>query len=369
MAVWLTESRFVAPMIRFVHAELLKLFMRIRGSPRAILSAIGTFAGATILAFVIEGALLQWMANSFAVIDKLGIIGLLATLLFSLGTALITLQWKLKPEDRDISQIQWGSIIALVTAIFIGLTMVKAVANTTGKSTATPSILPPASPGSTTAAPPAPSGVPVPSAAGCPLPDPTDPSLPSIEVKVVYWCKGDVFTSDDQIDSDNYQIKVRPRLINNTKSTMNISINSPSAIRLLVTGKQIDQRWSPPSLTKDLGDRPILVRCNGGTFWAIPPNAPRDVSTTSTGQYAGFATSWDGVELGPGQSYFKPLRHRSDGSAVQEGNLVFQIPLDENDAARIYGLAVLDPENNSVLGIALFDNDDQWGAKLHPVSF
>jgi len=150
---------------------------------------------------------------------------------------------------------------------------------------------------------------------------------------------------------------------------MNISIGSPSAIRLLVTGKQIDQRWAPPPLTKSLGDQPTLVKCNGGTFWAIPPNAPRDASTTSTGEYAGFATSWDGVELGPGQSHFKPLRHHLNGSAVQEGNLVFQVPLDENGEAIIYGLAVLDPQYNSVLGIALFGNSDQWGARLDPNSF
>jgi len=190
-------------MIRFVHAELLKLLMRIRASPRAILSAIGTFAGATALAFVIEGALLQWMANSFAVFDKLGIIGLLATLPFSLGAALIVRQWKLKPEDRNRSQMRWGSSIALVTAIFLGFTMIKVVANTTGESTANPSIPPPASPGSTTAASPPPSGVPVPSNTGCPFPDPTDPSLPSVEVKVVYWCTGGMLTDDGQLDNEN----------------------------------------------------------------------------------------------------------------------------------------------------------------------
>ncbi|MCA1606248.1 MAG: hypothetical protein LC775_12430, partial [Acidobacteria bacterium] len=247
----------------------------IRASSQTILTVTSIILGTTVLAFTIEGLLLGWMANTFAVYDKMGMIGLLATPLFSLGVALIVPQLKLKPESRNISRIKLGSGTAFVAAVLMVIAMARAVANTPDNSTANHAVAPPVSPGSTTATPRTPSGVPVPSNTGCPLPDPTDPQLPSVEIKVVYWCKGDVLIDDDQLDNENYQIKVRPRLVNNTASSMNISVSSPSTIRLLVTGKQMDERWSPPPLTKKLGDQPILVTCNGGTFWAIPPNAPR----------------------------------------------------------------------------------------------
>jgi hypothetical protein len=227
-----------------------------------------------------------------------------------------------------------------------------------------------AQPSSPTPAPP--SGLPISSTGGCPLPDPTDPSLPSVEVKVIYWCKGDVFTSDGQVDPKNFQIKLRPRLVNNTASPVSIYIKNPSTLRLLVTGKQIDQRWSPPPRTTKAGDRPILVVCNGATFWAIPPNVPNDATLAgSAGYYTGFVTwGWDGVTLGPGSAYFKPLRHNPNGTPVYEEDLVFQVPLDDDGQARIYGLALLDPQRgNSLLGVALFGNSEQWGEQLAPTAF
>jgi hypothetical protein len=81
-------------------------------------------------------------------------------------------------------------------------------------------------------------------------------------------------------------------------------------------------------------DRPILVKVNSGTFWAIPPNVPRDVPKTSTGEYTGFATSWDGTKIQPNGTYFKKIRHSPGGLVIQEGNLVFQVPLDENREAK-----------------------------------
>ncbi len=232
--------------------------------------------------------------------------------------------------------------------------------------TARPSSLPTATP----TAPP--SGLPVSSAGGCPLPDPTDPSLPSVEVTVVYWCRADALTSDGQVDPKNLQVKLRPRLVNNTAHPISISIKNPSTIRLLVTGKQVDQRWSPPPRTRKAGDQPMLVECNGGTFWAIPPNVPNDVATAgNSGYYTGWATwGWDDIEIGPGSAYFKPLRHNADGTPVYEGDLVFQVPLDNDGQVRIYGLAVIDPQrSNSLFGVALFGNSEQWKEQLAPSAF
>ncbi|MEU4252443.1 hypothetical protein AB0F15_34075 [Amycolatopsis sp. NPDC026612] len=201
----------------------------------------------------------------------------------------------------------------------------------------------------------------------CPKPDPTDPSLPSVDLKVVYWCKGEVFTSDGRLDLTHYQIKLRPRIVNNTSSPITIAITKPSAVRLLVTGKQVGERWTPPPRTAQAGDRPTLVQCNGRTFWAIPPNVPRDATRAGeSGYYTGFATTWDGTELGPGQSYFHPLRHDQRGKPVQESDLVFQVPLDD-EAATIYGLAVLETKpGGALLGVAPFTD---WGPPVEPSTF
>lgn len=59
-------------MIRSVYEQLLKLVIRIRAN---LALTIVAFAGATLFALTIEIALLQLMANSLAVFDKLGVIG------------------------------------------------------------------------------------------------------------------------------------------------------------------------------------------------------------------------------------------------------------------------------------------------------
>ena len=159
----------------------------------------------------------------------------------------------------------------------------------------------------------------------------------------------------------------RPRIVNNTSEPITIAIANPSAVRLLVTGKQIDQRWSPPPRTARAGDRPTLVQCNGRTFWAIPPNVPHDaVRAGDSGYYTGFATTWDGTELGAGQSYFRPLQLDQRGAPIQESDLVFQVPLDDGQAT-IYGLAVLETKpDGAVLGVAPFT---EWGPSVDPSTF
>jgi hypothetical protein len=178
-----------------------------------------------------------------------------------------------------------------------------------------------------------------------------------------------VFLPNGQLDAKNFEIKVRPRFVNNTQSPIGISIVNPSAVRLLVSGDQIGNRWSPPPLTKADGDRPFLVSCNGGTFWAIPPNVAHDAHLTAGQDYSGFSTEWDASTLPPNGVYFKPLRYNPDGSVIREGDVVFQVPLDTNGEARIYGLAVLNIPDHSILGVALFGNNSQWGPARDPNSF
>ena len=301
------------------------------------------------------------LADILQVLQGGGWVLLLAVPLGAVGWALLDGQRKShKPDTRAIA---FGVVLLLLAAI---IAVPKAI-DIAGSSSDRPAAAPMTAP-STAPSSPAPTGTPVPATTGCPLPDPTDPVIPPVDVRVLYWCHGDVYLPDGSVDSANYQIKVRPRLVNNTTTPMSISIDNPSSIRLLVEGPQIDQRWSPPTRTRALGDKPILVECNGKTFWGVPPNVPRDAVLTKSGGYSGFVTSWDYDALTPGQVAFKPLRTDADGNPVQEGNLVFQVPLEDHTAARIYGLAVIDPaHDDKVLGVAVYDKD--WGTRLHPTQF
>ncbi|MFD7656456.1 hypothetical protein ACFV4N_21005 [Actinosynnema sp. NPDC059797] len=266
------------------------------------------------------------------------------------------------PVDRR--QVAAGVVLLLLGAALTAPHALRVAASSTAPPVAAPEPSPAPTAEPSPAPSPTPSGVAVPRGS-CPLPDPTDPALPAVEVRVVYWCHGEVLTPGG-VDPLNYQIKVRPRLVNNTTGPMSVSIGNPSAIRLLVEGPQVDQRWSPPPLTAGGGDRPLLVECDGKKFWGIPPNLPRDAVLVGDA-YSGFATSWQHTTLEPGQVAFSPLRSTAGGAPVQEGNLVFQVPLEDQEAV-IYGLAVVDPERgNAVRGLARFDED--WGRKLHPAAF
>lgn len=354
---------------------------QILGYLKAKAAAAGTFLKGNALSLTIAstttlimmGVILGSMADTLAVLQAGGIIALATVPLLAIGIILILNEFKPGIQTRNRRHINIGTTLIVVAFAVLTPTLVKAA---TGSSSAQePSQAPTATFTASTSPPLAssssqPSGSPVPSTTGCPMPDPTDPALPPVEVRVIYWCHGDVLTSEGTVDTENYQIKVRPKLANNTNTSMTISINNPSSIRLLVSGSQIDQRWSPPPLTKKTGDKPLVIDCNGGKFWGIPPNLPRDAVLTKENYYSGFATSWHETQLNPGQVAFKPLRTGPEGQPIQEGNLVFQVPLDENGAARIYGLAVIDPTRaNKVLGIALFEKEGDWMQKLHPTAF
>ena len=328
------------------------------------LHGVFVVGGVAVAAAALLSTTLGALANFTAVLDRVGWTGVAAVAVTVFAVSWLTAQLRLAAAYRSRRQLGTAAVILVVGLVACVLT---------GTSLTTPK--PPdaagaaAGPGqssaSATPTSSGPSASSVPSDKGCPMPDPTDPTLPAVDVHIVLWCTGDVETPEGT-DPANYQIKLRPRLINNTPGPIDISLSARAPLRLLVAGRQIDQRWSPPPRTRAAGMTTVLVRCDGQNYWAIPPNVPHDAVLVGD-YYSGFVTSWDGTTLGPGESYFRPLRHRDDGRPVQEGNLVFQVPLDD-EAADIYGLAVVDfsTAEPAILGV---ETVDRWGPKVDPTTF
>ncbi|MET9290186.1 hypothetical protein [Nocardia beijingensis] len=206
----------------------------------------------------------------------------------------------------------------------------------------------------------------------CHSPTATTTQLPDVEICVAYWCVGK-FHAPDGVGwiEGRGQIKLRPRIINNSAQAIDLSITPASAIRLLVaTSTAPDVWWQPPPVTAAAGDKPVIVTYEGRKYWAVPPNAPRDAVKIELpgNQYTfdGFATSWYETELAPGQTAYKPLRHGPDGNAVQEGNLVFNVPVATQDVG-LKGLAVVDRDDPSRV-VAFVDKKD-WPAPADLNSF
>ncbi|HZV26975.1 MAG TPA: hypothetical protein VFG00_11870, partial [Acidothermaceae bacterium] len=193
------------------------------------------------------------------------------------------------------------------------------------------------------------------------------PALPTAQICVIYWCRGDVLTLADEVDPSNIQVKIRPRILNNSTAPLDISISRPSRLRLLVQGSSIPTLWSPPPATKRAGDKPVLVTYDGQQYWGLPPNVPGDAVGTTDGQmFTGFATFWDGKALGPGQSYFKPVRYTGAGDAIREGDLVFQVPATNGQTVGpVVGLALLAPDGS----VAAFQPQSLWPPSADPTSF
>ena len=87
-------------------------------------------------------------------------------------------------------------------------------------------------------------------------PDAVNAPLPPVQVCVNFWCRGDVFNQDGTADKAHAQIKIRPRIINNGASTLQVDIRPPSAIRLIVSESHMPGSWGPPPLTAAAGDPP-----------------------------------------------------------------------------------------------------------------
>lgn len=314
--------------------------------------------------------LLQVVALVIALYSDVGGATVTGVVLCCFGTA--TLVRVIFGPGRQAWWIQLLAGIAAVTGIglVIGGTMAPPAPDHPRVTVTTP----PPSPATATS--PTPEATPTPDppsrliSAGepCLPPDPTDRILPEVEICVVYWCQGDVFLENGARVFDQRQIKVKPRLINNSTRAIRIAIDEPSALRLLVRGRDLGSHWSPPRKTAAAGDAPVLVTWQGAQYWAIPPNVPRDAYPTPAGVYTGFATAWDGEALAPGEAYFRPVRTRPDGGVIREGVLVFQVPLLNPAGMDVGGLALIDfggaePEVLAVAGV------DDWPEPTAPGLF
>jgi len=207
---------------------------------------------------------------------------------------------------------------------------------------------------------------PVDASTGCPNPDATEPKKRQLSICVLYWCKGTVFADDGSPKRHEYQLKIRTLVTNYGDQSVDIAVDKPSRIRLLVAGGEIDKRWSPRSPTLSYGDRPIQVMLEGNVYWAIAPNRPRTEIATSSGYYTGFISTWTGPRSLAAHStygYTDPTPH--------QGNLIFQVPLEPSagsELADVFGLAILD-FNGTQPTVRAIDYADTWPAPQSPTSF
>ncbi len=191
--------------------------------------------------------------------------------------------------------------------------------------------------------------------------------LPDVQVCVVYWCKGTVYRPDGTEDHRHLQIKLRPRITNNSAQPVPIGNGNPSALRLLVRSPLLPTGWSPPTRTAAAGDRPVLVQWNGEQVWAVPPNVNGDAHLTAGSYYTGFATDWHTDTVAPGSSYFSPLTYGPDKTPDETGDLVFQLPVDAAGQVDIVGFAVVTPSATPVV-LAVTPRAD-WPQPSDPGTF
>jgi hypothetical protein len=112
---------------------------------------------------------------------------------------------------------------------------------------------------------------------------------------------------------DQIEFKIKPSIKNLGSST--IDIRAPHW-RLLVS--RLDPaRWHPPAHGGAVGS-PARVSYNGYSVWGIPANVNGSYDVDVNSGYASFASFWDGADLGPGQTYFKP--------ANRQGDLAYYVP-------------------------------------------
>ncbi|UBV17765.1 hypothetical protein [Mycolicibacterium fortuitum] len=196
-------------------------------------------------------------------------------------------------------------------------------------------------------------------------------SVPDVEICVVYWCTGAVYSVETGgKDPTQLQYKIRPRIYNSTDQPVNISINSPSPLRLIVDSPQLDQRWAPPQNTIEAGDSVYPVLHDGKRYWAVPPNAVGGVVEVG-GYWSGFATFWDRDELEANGVYPNKLRFDSEGNVIQEGDLVFQLPTNPDGSdPDVLGLAYVTGGGNAPMNIEhIFLKDEHWPESSQPNSF
>lgn len=207
----------------------------------------------------------------------------------------------------------------------------------------------------------------------CNPPNPSDWKMPDYELCVIAWCRGIVIFPNGSIDESRIQVKVRPRITNNTGSPLDVTVWKKSALRLLVRSSDLPDSWRPPASTAELGDTPYTVTSSDGqNYWAVAPNIPGDVDLPddmTKPSEIGFATFWS-VSAIPHDSAYPPLAQEIDanGRLDQDGDLVFQLPATTaSNSADFVALVLVDRANpTKILATAWFSD---WGPQRDPNSF
>ncbi|MGW5441575.1 hypothetical protein [Nocardia asteroides] len=212
-----------------------------------------------------------------------------------------------------------------------------------------------------------PTATPLDKSAGCPheLPAVKEPAY----ISIIAWCHFPMLNADGTESTDRQQIKLRPCITNETDGVLDLSITKTAtksaALRLLVTAVDLPGSWNPPPGTAAAGDRPVRVSWKNNSYWAIPPNSPGDsalvpdLSRPGELTYDGFATIWEDTQLTPqNRVFYRPVVWE-DNKPKQEADLVFNLPAAESSQLEVFALAVVDPENPSVV-IAVSDPHEQW---------
>jgi hypothetical protein len=189
--------------------------------------------------------------------------------------------------------------------------------------------------------------------------------LPKAEICVIYWCKGEVFSTTGRLSRTSLQIKLRPKITNNSDHALDVRVGQPSSILLLVSDKDARRRWEPPPLTERSGLRPRLLQVNGNSYWAIPPNVNGDATSAGNGYYTGFMSTWYESSIAPGSSFLETGKN-GDGSLVHRNNLVFQLPMDKDGNIHPVAVVLVDRRTGAVLALQSFDH---WGRPSEPQSF
>jgi hypothetical protein len=203
--------------------------------------------------------------------------------------------------------------------------------------------------------------------------NPTDWKIPDYQLCVINWCQGIVVFPNGSVDESRIQIKLRPRIFNNTAKPLDVTIWKPSALRLLVASSDLPDSWRPPPTTAAQGDAPSLVEVDGQKYYAIAPDLPKDVdlpTDRTKPAEVGFASFWSEAFIPP-NSFWPPSTHRdANGNLDQDGDLVFQLPAKTvSNNATVGGLALLDRNDTAkVLAFAPF-GPEKWGPRLAPMDF
>lgn len=141
---------------------------------------------------------------------------------------------------------------------------------------------------------------------GCPLRT-VAPQVVKLSVQVRKFCVANFPFAHDQVE---FKLKVQVKNL----GTNTIDIRG-SHWRLLLS-RMNPKYWHPPAHGGALGvPQPVSYR--GYRVWSVPANANPSFDSSRNGEMT-FASYWDGSDLLPGATYYRP--------ANRQGDLAFYVP-------------------------------------------